>query len=57
MGQKIPPISGKELIKILSKIGILPIRQRGSHVQLQGDYKGILRYTTVRFMEKTCRQV
>jgi len=34
MGNKLPRISGKELIKILSKIGFQPIRQRGSHVIL-----------------------
>ncbi len=34
MVNKLPRISGKELIKILSKIGFQPIRQRGSHVIL-----------------------
>ncbi|MBI5392901.1 type II toxin-antitoxin system HicA family toxin [Candidatus Woesearchaeota archaeon] len=31
---KLPRISGKELIKILSKRGFQPIRQKGSHVFL-----------------------
>lgn len=30
--QKLPRLSGKEVIKILSKQGFIPIRQRGSHV-------------------------
>ena len=29
---KLPRLSGKEVIKILSKIGFQSIRQRGSHV-------------------------
>ncbi|HLC58730.1 MAG TPA: type II toxin-antitoxin system HicA family toxin [Candidatus Nanoarchaeia archaeon] len=32
--QKLPRLSGKELIKILSKIGFKTIRQKGSHVIL-----------------------
>ncbi len=32
--QKLPRLSGKELIKILSKIGFKPIRQKGSHIIL-----------------------
>lgn len=32
--QKLPQLSGKELIKILSKAGFKPIRQKGSHVFL-----------------------
>ena len=30
--EKLPRISGKELIKILSKQGFIPARQKGSHV-------------------------
>lgn len=47
MKGRLPPVSGKELIKLLSKLGIHPIRQSGSHVQLRGTYKGEARYTTV----------
>jgi len=32
---KLPQISGKELIKILTKFGFITTRQRGSHVQLE----------------------
>ena len=32
MGDKLPRISGKEVIKILSKVGFVAIRQKGSHV-------------------------
>ena len=35
MNGKLPLISGKELIKILTKIGFEPIRQKGSHVYLR----------------------
>lgn len=34
---KLPIISGTELIKALTKIGYLVIRQKGSHVQLQKE--------------------
>lgn len=32
---KLPQISGKEMIKILTKFGFVAVRQRGSHVQLE----------------------
>lgn len=31
---KLPILSGRELIKILSKLGYQEIRQRGSHIRL-----------------------
>ena len=34
MSNKLPSLSGKEIIKALSKIGFQPIRQKGSHVIL-----------------------
>ncbi|MBI2671881.1 type II toxin-antitoxin system HicA family toxin [Candidatus Woesearchaeota archaeon] len=34
MGEKLPRLSGKEVIKALSKAGFKPIRQSGSHVFL-----------------------
>lgn len=33
--QKLPRLSGKQVIKILAKIDFLPVRQRGSHVILK----------------------
>ena len=33
--QKLPRLSGKEVIKILAKIGFIPVRQKGSHVILK----------------------
>lgn len=30
--QKLPRLSGKEVIKALSKVGFVSVRQRGSHV-------------------------
>lgn len=32
---KLPILSGKEIIKILSKFGFVELRQRGSHVSLR----------------------
>jgi predicted RNA binding protein YcfA (HicA-like mRNA interferase family) len=32
LSEKLPILSGKEIIKVLSKIGFVPVRQRGSHV-------------------------
>jgi predicted RNA binding protein YcfA (HicA-like mRNA interferase family) len=33
--QKLPRLSGKEVIKILSKVGFVSARQKGSHVILK----------------------
>lgn len=35
MSEKLPIISGKEIIKTLSKLGFVPTRQKGSHVFLK----------------------
>ena len=32
--QKLPRLSGKEVVKILAKIDFLPARQKGSHIIL-----------------------
>ena len=32
MSEKLPILSGREIIKALNKIGFVPVRQRGSHV-------------------------
>lgn len=37
---KLPRLSGKEVIKILSKVGFLPVRQKGSHVILKKQTTG-----------------
>jgi len=31
---RLPVLSGRELVKILKKIGFVPVRQRGSHIVL-----------------------
>lgn len=36
----IPSLPPKKVIKALSKFGIIPIRQKGSHVFVSGFYKG-----------------
>lgn len=35
---KLPVLSGKELIKILQKIGFEVVRQKGSHVSLRKEH-------------------
>jgi predicted RNA binding protein YcfA (HicA-like mRNA interferase family) len=35
LSEKLPILSGKEIVKILSKLGFVPIRQKGSHVFLR----------------------
>lgn len=35
--QKLPRISGGEVIKILAKIGFTPVRQKGSHIILRKE--------------------
>ena len=32
---KLPRLSGKEVIKALSKVGFVPVRQKGSHIILK----------------------
>ncbi|MEN9626236.1 MAG: hypothetical protein RL557_564 [archaeon] len=44
---KLPQISGKELIKILSKCGFIVVRQRGSHVRLEKKIDGEIIKLTV----------
>lgn len=39
--------SSNEVVRALSRIGILPVRQRGSHIQLRGFYEGARRAVTV----------
>lgn len=34
---KLPRLSGKELVKILSKIGFVSVRQKGSHIIMKKD--------------------
>lgn len=35
--QKLPRISGKEVIKVLSKHGFISVRQKGSHVIMKKE--------------------
>ena len=35
MSEKLPVLSGREIIKALAKIGFIPVRQKGSHVFLR----------------------
>jgi len=44
---KHPVLSGQQVIKALSKLGLKPVRQRGNHVFLKGIVKERLRFTVV----------
>ena len=37
MAQKMPVVSGKQLIKVLHKLGYNVVKQRGSHIKLKKD--------------------
>ena len=47
MGERLPRVKPPQLIRALSKIGICIARQKGSHAQLSGFYKGETRFTTI----------
>ncbi len=47
MGERLPRVKPLQLVKALSKIGISVGRQKGSHAQLSGFYKGELKFTTI----------
>ena len=38
--KKLPRLSGKEVIKVLSKSGFLIARQKGSHIILKKNHEG-----------------
>ncbi|MCK4374786.1 MAG: type II toxin-antitoxin system HicA family toxin [Candidatus Brocadiae bacterium] len=42
-----PRYSSDEVIRALSRVGIQPVRQRGSHVRLRGVFRGGTRHVTV----------
>ena len=35
MSERLPVLSGKEIIKALAKVGFIPVRQKGSHIFLR----------------------
>ena len=35
MSERLPVLSGREIIKALAKVGFVPVRQKGSHVFLR----------------------
>ena len=47
MGEKLPRLSGNEVIKVLSKIGFQPVRQRGSHVFMKKANSEVKKTTVV----------
>lgn len=44
---KLPTLSGKEMVKILSKFGFTVLDQKGSHVIMYGEKDGIKRKPVV----------
>ncbi|MFA4886794.1 MAG: type II toxin-antitoxin system HicA family toxin [Candidatus Nanoarchaeia archaeon] len=44
---KLPVLSGKEIVKILSKLGFRVTDQKGSHVIMEGEKDGIKRKPVV----------
>jgi len=44
---KLPVISGKEMVKILSKFGFKVLDQKGSHVIMYGERDGVKRKPVV----------
>jgi len=39
---KLPSLTGKEVIKVLEKIGYIKLRQKGSHVILKKDRNNLI---------------
>ena len=39
MSSKLPVISGKDVIKVLNKVGYEVVRQKGSHLRLKAIYE------------------
>lgn len=44
---KLRPLSFRELVKILNRLGFVVVRQRGSHVVLKGVHKEMKRTVVV----------
>lgn len=44
---KLPVLSGKKMVKILSKFGFIVLDQKGSHVIMYGEKDGIKRKPVV----------
>ncbi len=44
---KLTPYSYREVLKALSKLGFVVLRQRGSHIVLKGEYGGKRRTVVV----------
>ena len=43
MSERLPVLSGREIIKALAKVGFVPVRQKGSHLFLRhGDGRRIV---------------
>ena len=40
MGEKLPILSAREVLKALAKLGFKPVRQRGSHIVVAKQTKG-----------------
>lgn len=49
MPQKLPQVSGKEVVRLLEGLGYTAIRQRGSHIRLRKTTKAGTHNVTVPF--------
>ena len=47
MRKRVPSLSGKEMLRVLEQIGFVQIRQRGSHVTVRREQRGIVIVLTV----------
>lgn len=53
--QKLPVVDSKKLLKLLSKLGYLPIRQKGSHIILKKENLKFVHTITVPFHKEIAK--
>ena len=51
MNAKLPRLTSKQLIKLLSKLGISARKGKGSHICFKGEYKGEKVFTTINIAD------
>lgn len=50
---KLPILSGRKLIKILSELGYYEVRQRGSHIRLERNGRKAITVPNYKFIDRT----
>lgn len=53
--QKLPVVDSKKLLKLLGKLGYLPIRQKGSHIILKKENLNFVHTITVPFHKEIAK--